>query len=48
MKKTYEKPELIVESFNVEDIITESSLDTVNGGKSGMEQNININDMFPW
>ena len=29
MKKTYEKPELSVERFDVEDIITASSLDTV-------------------
>ena len=48
MKKTYEKPELIVESFNVEDIITESSLETVGGGKQGMENSISISDMFPW
>ena len=48
MKKIYEKPELIVESFDVEDIITASGLVTVNGGKKGNEQNININDMFPW
>ncbi len=48
MKKTYEKPELIVESFDVEDIITESGLETVSGGKAGNEQKIGIEDMFPW
>lgn len=48
MKKAYEKPQLIVETFDIEDIITMSGLDTVNGGKGGMEQNININDLFPW
>ena len=48
MKKIYEKPELIVESFDVEDIITESGLVTVKGGKGGMEQRIGIEDMFPW
>ncbi len=48
MKKIYEKPELTVESFDVEDIITESGLETVSGGKQGMEQKMGIEDMFPW
>ena len=32
MKKTYDKPELRVEAFDVEDVITTSSLETVGGG----------------
>ena len=48
MKKKYEKPELIVEPFSVEDIITASGLATVNGGKGGMENKMNIEDLFPW
>ena len=48
MKNIYEKPELIVESFDLTDIITESSLETVIGGKQGNENPINISDLFPW
>ena len=48
MKKIYEKPELTVEPFDVEDVITESGLATVGGGKAGNEQRIGIEDMFPW
>ena len=48
MKKIYEKPELIVESFDVEDVITESGLATVGGGKRGNEHRLGIDDLFPW
>ena len=37
MKKTYETPTLQTERFDVEDVITASGLDTVGGGKTGME-----------
>ena len=35
MKKTYNKPELRVEAFDVEDVITVSALDTVNTNGTG-------------
>ena len=35
MKKTYEKPVLATEQFDVNDIITTSSLDTVNTNGTG-------------
>ncbi len=34
MKKTYEKPVLTQEQFDVQDIITTSSLDTVNTNRT--------------
>ena len=37
MKKTYEKPEMNREDYDVEDVVTSSGLDTVSGGKEGME-----------
>ena len=37
MKKTYETPILQTETFDVEDVITASGLDTVGGGRPGME-----------
>ncbi len=43
MKKTYEAPELNREAFDVEDVVTASAgLDTVNGGKEGMELILDI------
>ena len=41
MKKTYESPELHVEQFDVEDVIT-VSLVTVGGGKEGNEFPIDL------
>ena len=35
MKKTYEKPVLTTEQFDAQDIITASSLDTVNTNGTG-------------
>ena len=35
MKKTYEKPVLTTEQFDVADVITTSSLDTVNTNSTG-------------
>ncbi len=36
-KKEYSKPLLQTEDFDVEDVITASDLDTVGGGRNGME-----------
>ena len=48
MKKIYEKPELTVESFDVEDVITESGLTTVGTGKQSNEgERLNPGD-FIW
>ena len=35
MKKTYEKPVLATEQFDMEDVITASTLDTVNTNGTG-------------
>ena len=43
MKKTYERPKLQVEQFDVEDVITASGLlDTVAGGTQNMETPVDL------
>ena len=48
MKKTYEKPALNTEQFDVEDVITASSnnaLDTVAGGIGNMENPVDLGNL---